>query len=142
MKYNLIIFFLLLNAESFSQVELRCVYNDTLSTVMPDVTIQKIEAELREKKIPQEIIDTLIKKMSSGPVLTERTRYVSAYRDSTLITLETLEKGALRYNNIASEYFLLKKGELYITDRQGDPDSTGYNAPKSFQVYGTPSFLF
>ncbi|MFI5131780.1 MAG: hypothetical protein ACHQFX_17385 [Chitinophagales bacterium] len=142
MKHNFIIFFLLLNAVSFSQVELRCVYNDTLSTIMPDVTIQKIQAELREKNIPQEIIDTLVKKMSSGPVLTERIRYVSAYKDSTLITLETLEKGALRNNSIASEYFLLKKGELYITDRQGDPDSMVTKPRKVFKSTGRLPFYF
>ena len=136
MKYNLIIFFLLVNAVSFSQVEWRCVYNDTLNFKVPDSTIQKIEADMREKNVPQEIIDSIIKKMSSAPVSTERTRYVSAYTDSTLISIETSEKGALRNNSISSEYILLKGGELYITDRKGDADSIVTTPRKVFKSTG------
>ena len=94
MKYNLIIFFLLLNAVSFSQEEWRCVYNDTLSTKFSDSAIQKIGAGMREENLPQKMIDALIKQMSTAPVLTLRTRYVSAYTHSTWISLETSQKGA------------------------------------------------
>src|SRR5258706_38096 len=129
MKYNLIIFFLLLNTASFAQVEWRCVYNDTLFMTMTDSSIQKFGADLQEKNIPQEVVDTIMKKMVAGPASTERTRYVSAYTDSTLISIE-------------SEYSLLKRGELYILDRRGDPDSMVTRPRKIFKTTGRELIYF
>jgi hypothetical protein len=142
MKYNLIIFFLLLNTVAFSQSEWKCVYNDTLSTVIPDFAIKKFETDMREKNVPQEMIEAMIKKMSSAPVSTERTRYVTANDDSTFITLETAEKGALRNSAISSQYFLLKNKELYITNMSGKADSMITSPHKVFKATGKQPVYF
>lgn len=129
MKYNLITFFLLLNVTSFSQVEWRCVYNDTLFLRITEPTIQQIGSDSGKGDLLQHAIDSLVKKMVTGTIPTKRTRYVSAYTDSTLI-------------NIEPDNYLLKRGEIFILNRSGEPDSMVRAPRRIFKATGRQPIYF
>ncbi len=112
MKYFFVFLLSLINLCGFAQFW-KCTYSDSAIFIFPDSLKSKLQSALKEQKFPEDLVAAADKKVSSGPQYRTRTRHVYANTDSTEIEIEVSEKGSLRIDVFATQYFLLKKNELF-----------------------------
>lgn len=133
MKYSIVFFFTLIAFCSFSQTAWKCIYSDSAILRLPDSFVVQFSEDMKEKNLPDDVIENLITKMRSEPISKTRTRYVKANADSTLIDIESGEEGSLRIGSFDSEVILLKQNNLYFIV-YGKDDSLVTSPAKDFKL--------
>src|SRR5262245_4948495 len=100
MKHFILIACLFTCLCSYSQSAWKCEYKDSIvSKPIPDSIIQKMEADFRDKGLPDMMIEAFREKVKTSVPTMIRTKYIKANPDSTLIRAEVSEEGSLRMNS-------------------------------------------
>jgi hypothetical protein len=117
MKHTLILPLLFLSLTSYSQKYL-CRFTDSLGISNYSEQTASMKKSLREKGLPEEVIDAFIQKSfsSESDFLQIKSREISTRFDSTCVTLNYGSSNNSEYIGLTSNKYLVIRGVLYRFD--------------------------